>query len=111
MVASLHSVLLVLDSSEVVRHNALKKMKMKMKMKKKKMVRINMKMRRRSSTSREPLSLIEKRLRALKKLLPASDAGSVFDLFRQTSEYIACLQAQIKLMRFMVQVLSQNSDN
>ena len=93
MVASLQSVLLV-NSSEVVRHNALRK--------KKKMVRI-MKMRR---------SLIEKRLRTLKQLLPASDeaaAAGVFEFFRETAEYIACLQAQVKLMRFMVQVLSQNS--
>ncbi|KAJ0976420.1 hypothetical protein J5N97_018385 [Dioscorea zingiberensis] len=107
MAASLESLLLVLDSNgikyqEAMRHHALRKRRMG-KMKKRRSSRLE--------SSREPLSLIEKRVRALEKLLPSGESTGVCELFRETAEYIACLQAQVKVMRIMVKVLSETSDD
>lgn len=69
--------------------------------------------RRRRATAARPASNLqmERRVRILKKLIPANSGESGLDnLFRETADYILALQLRVKVMQVMVDVLSAGSD-
>ncbi|KAG1365315.1 Transcription factor UPBEAT1 [Cocos nucifera] len=56
--------------------------------------------------SRKPRSHIERRMKKLRRLLPNGESMELEGLFRETADYIMCLQMQVKVMQIMVSVLS-----
>ncbi|EHA8592140.1 putative Transcription factor IBH1 [Cocos nucifera] len=56
--------------------------------------------------ARRPVSNMEKRVRALRGLVPNGESMELHGLFREATDYISCLQARIKAMEMMVKVLS-----
>nr|XP_011468816.1 PREDICTED: transcription factor UPBEAT1 [Fragaria vesca subsp. vesca] len=56
---------------------------------------------------------IRRRVRTLKRLIPNSDSKSVEGLdglFRETADYILCLQSRVRLMQMMVKALAGSDD-
>ncbi|GFZ04515.1 hypothetical protein Acr_17g0000870 [Actinidia rufa] len=51
-------------------------------------------------------TVVEKKVRALRKLVPKSESMGLDGLFRDTAEYILALQMRVQVMQIMVQVLS-----
>ncbi|KAK6913667.1 hypothetical protein RJ641_020988 [Dillenia turbinata] len=49
---------------------------------------------------------IDRRIRTLKKLVPNGDSLDLNGLFRETADYIKCLEVSVKIMQFTVEVLS-----
>ncbi|XP_008791711.1 transcription factor UPBEAT1 [Phoenix dactylifera] len=59
--------------------------------------------------SRKPASCIERKIRKLQRLLPngeTSESMGLEGLLREAADYIMCLQMQVKVMQIMVTVLS-----
>lgn len=59
--------------------------------------------------TRRPVSLVGKRVRVLRRLVPNGESMELDGLFMEVADYIACLQAQIKVMQIMVELLSDGS--
>ncbi|KAF8107010.1 hypothetical protein N665_0129s0078 [Sinapis alba] len=58
--------------------------------------------------SRRPCRAIHKRVKRLKQLVPNTKSSQGLDgLFRQTADYILALEMKVKVMRTMVQVLTE----
>ncbi|CAN1762655.1 Transcription factor UPBEAT1 [Linum perenne] len=53
-----------------------------------------------------PSTAVERRVRALKKLIPNSESMGTEGLFRETAEYIVALEMRVTLMHIMVQGLT-----
>ncbi|KAL1558366.1 hypothetical protein AAHA92_08844 [Salvia divinorum] len=54
---------------------------------------------------------VERKVRALKKLIPSCEAVGVERLFRETAEYIVALQRRVKVMQTVVDALATGSDD
>ncbi|GMI87734.1 UPBEAT1 [Hibiscus trionum] len=48
----------------------------------------------------------ERKVEMLKKLIPNKETVGLDGLFRETAEYIMCLQMRVKVMQIMVEVLT-----
>ncbi|XVE92285.1 hypothetical protein REPUB_Repub01dG0083700 [Reevesia pubescens] len=70
---------------------------------------ILMKRRARPGSTR-PINPIEKKVKTLKKLVPNKEFMGLDGLFRNTAEYILSLQMRVKVMQFMVQILTGSND-
>ncbi|KAE8719315.1 calcium-dependent protein kinase 4-like [Hibiscus syriacus] len=51
-----------------------------------------------------------RKVEALKELIPDREAVDLDGLFRETAEYITCLQMRVKVMRIMVEVLTGSDE-
>lgn len=51
-------------------------------------------------------SLVKKRTRILKRLVPGGESMDDFSLLEETIDYVVSLQAQVKLMRLLTELLS-----
>ncbi|KAL7252232.1 hypothetical protein ACSBR1_013976 [Camellia fascicularis] len=60
--------------------------------------------------SRRPMNGIKKRLRTLKKLVQNRRSKGLDGLFKETADYIVCLQMKVKVMQMMVKLLSETDD-
>ncbi|XVE74905.1 hypothetical protein DITRI_Ditri12bG0056000 [Diplodiscus trichospermus] len=69
-------------------------------------------MRRKARTEgcRKPVNPIEKKLKTLKKLIPTNESRGLDGLFRETAEYILCLEMRVKVMQIMVKVLTGSNE-
>ncbi|KAL4318177.1 hypothetical protein GQ457_18G022280 [Hibiscus cannabinus] len=56
--------------------------------------------------SRRRASPLQRKVKRLKKLVPSREAVGLEGLFRETAEYILCLQMRVKVMQVMVKVLT-----
>ncbi|XVF43856.1 hypothetical protein PTKIN_Ptkin02bG0073600 [Pterospermum kingtungense] len=65
-----------------------------------------MKRRARPEGSRRPVTSTEKKLKTLKRLIPNNESMGLDGLFRDTADYILCLQMKVKVMQIMVKVLT-----
>lgn len=72
--------------------------------------RILMKKRARLEGSRRPATVIEKKVKTLKKLIPNSKPLGLDGLFRETADYILALQMRVKVMQIMVNVLTGSEE-
>ncbi|THG04105.1 hypothetical protein TEA_025427 [Camellia sinensis var. sinensis] len=54
--------------------------------------------------SRRPMNGIKKRLRTLKKLVQNRRSKGLDGLFKETADYIVCLQMKVKVMQMMVKL-------
>ncbi|ERN03302.1 hypothetical protein AMTRI_Chr02g219860 [Amborella trichopoda] len=53
---------------------------------------------------------VGRRVEALKKLVPNGESEGLDGLFRETADYITCLQMQVKVMQIMVDFFSDSSN-
>ncbi|XP_077242081.1 uncharacterized protein LOC143882489 [Tasmannia lanceolata] len=60
--------------------------------------------------SRKPLSGMEKKVKALQNLVPNGKSMELDGLFKETANYIVCLEMQVKVMQIMVKELSDSSE-
>lgn len=72
--------------------------------------RILMKKRARLEGSRRPTTVIEKKVKTLKKLIPNGEPLGLDGLFRETADYILALQMRVKVMQIMVNVLTGSEE-
>ncbi|KAK9201992.1 hypothetical protein WN944_017201 [Citrus x changshan-huyou] len=72
--------------------------------------RILMKKRARLEGSRIPATVIEKKVKTLKKLIPNGEPLGLDGLFRETADYILALQMRVKVMQIMVNVLTGSEE-
>lgn len=54
---------------------------------------------------------IERRVKTLKKLIPNHDSQGLEGLYRDTAAYIISLQMRVRLMQFMVDLLTNSQNN
>ncbi|KAE8698939.1 stachyose synthase family protein [Hibiscus syriacus] len=72
---------------------------------------VSMKRRARLDVRKRGSNLFRRKLTTLKKLIPNREAiGGLDGLFRETAEYIMCLQMRVKVMRIMVNVLTGSDE-
>ncbi|KAM7521395.1 hypothetical protein LguiA_011297 [Lonicera macranthoides] len=60
--------------------------------------------------SRRPREGMQSKVRTLKKLVPNTKAMGLDGLFRETADYILCLQMKVKVMQAMFNLLSAGSE-
>ncbi|CAO2818188.1 unnamed protein product [Amaranthus hypochondriacus] len=73
--------------------------------------KILMKGRRRSNIQQRDENGIERRVKTLKKLIPNHDSQGLDGLYRDTAAYIISLQMRVRLMQFMVDLLTNSQNN
>ncbi|KAH1122457.1 hypothetical protein J1N35_005617 [Gossypium stocksii] len=56
------------------------------------------------------LNPFQKKVKTLKKLIPNKESMGLGGLFRDTAEYIMCLQMRVKVMQIMVKVLTGSNE-
>ncbi|EXB28564.1 hypothetical protein L484_009723 [Morus notabilis] len=68
--------------------------------------------RRRLGASRRRANGVVRRVRTLKRLIPNSESvGTLDGLFRETADYILCLQMRVRVMQIVVKVLSGSDED
>ncbi|KAE8707274.1 Transcription factor UPBEAT1 [Hibiscus syriacus] len=61
----------------------------------------------REGSRRVVVNPIQKKVKTLRRLIPGKDSMGLEGLFRETAEYILCLQMRVKVMQILVQVLTE----
>ncbi|MBA0793056.1 hypothetical protein Gohar_017489 [Gossypium harknessii] len=56
------------------------------------------------------LNPFQKKVKTLKKLIPNKESMGLGGLFRDTAEYIMCLQMRVKVMQIMIKVLTGSNE-